>query len=325
MEVIKNLIALIRRSGLLFIAGIILVVYILFGFIYLQQISQQQELSAQIAKLGAIIARGLPSGEALQTEYEEVKQKLAPMKDSEAIRLLVDTANKSGIDVNLGSDKFRVPQATFRSVRMAGGTYKVLSFNGIRAQGDYDDVMALISDLDSGKTLETMVLTNVSTTEVDTTATGEDAVRRAEFSSVTSAVSAMMNDNNLFLIPNPISFDEGVAVNLMGDDPSTTDMVEGFPDITTKAASRGYTGNDTPRDGYVLYKHDKISTANTSHFETVSYINKLTTNYYYTCEAYGKVRQFDKAEVAAAREYLGREETKVETIATINVDIYTKP
>ncbi|MFC1990236.1 hypothetical protein ACFLVW_06780 [Chloroflexota bacterium] len=325
MEVIKQLIAIIRRAGSLFIAGVILIVYILFGFAYLQQMSQQSESSEKLAKLSAIIARGLPSGEALQAEYEEVKQKLAPIKDSDAIALLVDIAKKNGIDVDPGANKFSVPPASFRSVKMPGGTYRLVYFKGVRAQGDYNDIMAFISDLDSGKTLETMVLTKVATTLVDTTATGEDAVRRAEFRSVASAVSAMRNDNNLLLIPHPISFSDGVAVNLMGDDPETTEIFGGFPDITTTAANKGYTGNATPRDGYVLYNHDKISTANTSQFETISYITTLTTKYYYTCETYGVVRQFDKADVAAAKEYSGLGESKIETIATIDVEIYTKP
>ncbi len=327
MEIIKTLIALIRRTGSLFIVGFILIAYILFGFAYLQQMSQQNQFIEQIAKLSAIIARKLPSDKELQADYAEVKQKLAPMTDSDTIALLVDIARKSGIDVDPGTNKFSVPPVTSSTVNMPGGTYQLLSLKSIHAQGDYDNIMAFISDLDSGKTLETMVLKRVYTMQIATTATGEDAVRRAEFSSLVSAVSAMMSDNNLLLhpIPHPISFSDGVAVNLMGDDPDTTEMAEGFPDITTTPARRGYTGSAIPRDGYVLYKHDKIPTANTTHFETISYISTLTTKYYYTCDDQGRVRQFDKADVAIAKEYFGLEESKVETVATIDVEIYTKP
>ncbi|MFC2052306.1 hypothetical protein ACFLT4_06225 [Chloroflexota bacterium] len=325
MEVIKKLIALIRRTWFLFIISLILLIYVAFGFVYMQQISQQSGLRVQIAKLSAIIERPLPSGEALQAEYEEVKQELAPMTDSTAIALLVDIAKENGIDVDASIEKFSVPPAARSQVKMGGGTYQLISFRNIKVQGDPDDVMAFISNLDSGKTLETMVLKKVVTNQIGTTASGEDAARRAEFRSVASAVRAMMNDNYLLLIPNPISFTDGVATNLMGDDLKTMGIIEGFPDITTTATHRGYTGNATPRDGYVLYNHDKIPTDNTSQFETTSYVTTLTTKYYYTCEADGSVRQFDEADLATAREYLGSEESKIETIATINVDIYTKP
>jgi len=126
-------------------------------------------------------------------------------------------------------------------------------------------------------------------------------------------------------IPNPVSFDGGVATNLMGDDPDTGETVEGFPDITTLADEKGYTGTGSPRDGYVLYGHNKIDPDDTTQFVTVNYIATLTTTYYYTCEADGTVRQFDIADVALATEYLGSEESKIETVATVDVDIYTKP
>jgi hypothetical protein len=143
--------------------------------------------------------------------------------------------------------------------------------------------------------------------------------RRTEMYNISLAVIAMMTDN-ITEIPNPISYAGGTATNYMGDDPDTEETVEGFPDITTTAAERDYTGTGTPRDGYVLYGHDKISTDNTTHFETVSYIHLLTTEYYYTCEADGTVRQFDGPDVATAIEYVD-----IETVATLDVDLYTKP
>ena len=325
MEAIKNLLTRLWPMGTLFLIGFILIIYIAFGFLYLQQGVHQKDFQKQIVKLGAVVAKPLPSSEELQTECDNVTEELAPMTDQAAIAKILGIAEKSGIDIDEDSGKFRVPQVRFSQVGVGGSTYQVLSFGNIRVQGDYDSVMAFISDLDSGETLKTMVLKKVDSSEVEVMFTGEEADRRTEFRSVIAAVLDMMEDNALSEIPNPMNFAGGVAANLTGDDPDTEEVIEGFPDILTTAILKGYSGNATPRGGYVLYDHDKISTDNTTLFETVSYITVLTTKYYYTCEADGTVRQFDGPDVLTATEYLGSAESKMETVTTVSVDIYTKP
>ena len=89
------------------------------------------------------------------------------MSDSDAIALLVSIAEKSGIDITPEAGEFRIPAATFSTVKVGGDTYKVMSFKNIQVQGNYDNVIAFISDLDSGATMETMVLTRVTISEVD--------------------------------------------------------------------------------------------------------------------------------------------------------------
>jgi len=132
---------------------------------------------------------------------------------------------------------------------------------------------------------------------------------------VSAVVIEMMANNGLTKIPNPINYEGGTATN---------DMTA-FTDNTTTAAEKGYTGTGNPKDGYVLYEHDQISTDNTTEFETVSYVTMPTTQYYYTCEAKGKVRQFDGPDVATATEYLSSEKVDMETVANLNVVLYTKP
>lgn len=324
MEMLRNLIIRLRHTGVLLVFGILLIVYLGFGFVYWQQGGQQKEYQEQIVKLGAVVARPLAGIDELRAEYEEVQDALAPLTDQAAIELIVSIAEKSGIDIDENSGKLRIPSVASRQVNMAGATYQVLSFVGIRVQADRDNVMAFLSDLDSGETLKTMVLTSVATSQMRVMFTGEEAARRAEFRQVASAVKAMMADIGLLAIPEPIGFSAGVATNLMGDAPETDELVEGFPDITTTAVDKGYTGTDSPRDGYVLYSHAKILTDDTTQFVTVSYVDMLTTTYYYTCEADGTVRQFDGANLAMATEYLGSEEYTVETAVTVSVDIYTR-
>jgi len=311
--------------GVLFLIGICIIIYIAIGILYFQQGVEQKELEEQITSLSLIVNRPLSSDEKLQAEYDEVNRALVPIADSDAIAMLVDIAEESGIDVDKHTDKLRINPATVKEERRAGATYQVVSFEDIKVQGDYDPVMAFISVLDSGETLETMVLKTVNIRPVEVWFADEEGDRREEFRNVAAAVSNMMDDNGLREIPNPMSFAGGVATNLMGNDPDTEETVEGFPDITTLAAEKGYTGTDSPRDGYVLYSHDKIDPDDTTQFEITQYLAMLTTTYYYTCEANGTVRQFDGANVDRAREYMGSEESKLETVAIVDVVIYTKP
>jgi len=326
MEIIKALLTRFRHMGVLFVIGVFLIIFIALGILYFQQGAQQRELEEQITKLSLVVAKPLGSAEKLRAEYDEVNLALAPMTNIAAVAMLVSIAEKSGIDIGANAGKLRISPATVREEKMGVATYQVLSFKNITVQGDYDKVMAFISTLDSGETLKTMVLKKVAIRQVEVRFVDEEGDRRAEFRNVASAVIDMMDDNGLFGIPNPMRFAGGVATNLMGDDPDTEATVEGFPDITTTAAEKGYIGTGSPRDGYVLYGHHKISTDDTTTFSTVNpYITILTTTYYYTCEADGTVRQFDGASVATATEYLGSEESRIETVAIVDVDIYTKP
>ena len=99
--------------------------------------------------------------------YYEVNLALAPMTASDAIAILVGIAEGSGIDINPNAGKLRIPSAAIRQVKADGNTYQVLLFTNIQLQGDYEDVMAFISDLDSRKTLKTMILKRVSISQVD--------------------------------------------------------------------------------------------------------------------------------------------------------------
>lgn len=323
-ETIKNLVDRFWRTGTLLISGLLLIIYIALGFVYIQQGAQQRELAKQIAKLSPIVSKPLPSDEKVRSEYAKVSENLTLRIDQYYVGTIVGIADRSGIDTNPASNKLRIPSAAYSQVTIGEDTYQLISFRNIYVQSRYENVMAFLSDLDSGKTLETMVLTRVALSETSIKYTGEEATRRLEFREVVSAVIEMMKDNSLSTIPNPKNFAGGVATNLMGDDPGTEVTAEGFPDITTSATEKGYIGEGMPKDGYVLFTHDKISPTDNSQFSTVSYIDTLTTEYYYTCEADGVVRQFDGTNAATATEYLSSEESETESVAVINVDIYTQ-
>ena len=322
----ENIMARLRRMGGLFLIGFIVIIGLALGLLYLQQGAKQKEFEAQIANLSVIVSKPLPSAEKLQEEYEEVNRALAPLTIPAALDIIVGIAEKSGINVDPDAGKFNIPPPGLPTQKMMDeGNYQILSLTNIKVQGEYDSVMAFIADLNSGKTLPTMVLTKVDIIQIEVPYTGEEADRRTEYRNVVAAVTAMMADNNITEIPEPIKYIRAIATNYMGDDPATADIIEGFPDITTTAAEKGYTGTATPKDGYMLYLHDKINPDDTTVFAAVSYITMLQTEYYYTCETNGAVTQFDGPDVLTATRYFGSQETKTETIATISADIYTKP
>lgn len=368
METIRGLLTRFRQMGLLLLIGFIVIVYISLGLIYWQQTTQQTTLGTQIAQQGLVLSRPLASGEELKANYEAVRNALVSVNVStasgvktliltdkdDAVELLVLLAGKSGLRVNEG--KVIIDSPSISPTQVGGNTLQLVSFGGIRVQGDNSNVMAFLSDLDSGKTLGSMVLKRMTISYVEIPFTADETEQRDEFNAVSLAVKNMMADNGLSKIPKPLSFALGRAINSMGDDLTTNTTVEGFPDNTTTITEKGYrmnissgnvTGNTTsgntssgntssgnttsgnitnkiilPRGGYVLYQHDKIPADNTSTFKTFSYISTLKTKYYYTVEADGTIRQFSGPNVTTATEYLYAKGLRMETIATIDVDIY---
>lgn len=311
----QEMLARIRRLGFLVILGVCVIVYIGLGFVYMQQGPKQKELEERILKTLLVVNKPLPSMEELQAKYDKVNEALEPMKTPEALAVIVDIARNSGIDVSPEGGKFHIsPPGPPSAKKMGERTYHVLSFSDVKAQADFDTMMGFVSDIDAGTTLETMILRQVDFRWVQMQLEQEEMARRAEFSAVIEAVAAMMEDNNLEEIPNPIFYEDGVAVN---------DMTA-FPDVITTASEKGYTGAGNPVDGYLLFEHDRIIADNTTEYQQVNYIVQPFTEYYYTCEADGTIRQFSGPEVEEAEEFFGSEETVYEIAAKLVIDLYSK-
>ncbi len=312
----QELLTRIRRIGFMVVIGVCVIIYIGLGIVYMQQGPKQKDLEDKIEKTTAVVKKPLPSMEQLQAKYDAVNEALEPMETPKVLKEIVDIARESGIDVNPESSKFYIPPASgSKQKEMTQRTYSVLSFDNIRAQGDFDTVMNFIANFDAGSTpeTETMIIRKVDLDWVQISFEEEEVMRRAEFRAVMQAVADMTKDNNLDEIPNPINFEGGVAVN----------ELTAFPDAITTAEGKKYTGTGTPSDGYILYEHDRITADNTSDYQTVNYIDKPVTEYYYTCQADGTVRQFDGPEMETATEYYGSEEIVFETVAKLAIDLYT--
>ena len=304
MDRLKTLIQRYWPTASLFLFGFFLILYVAMGILYFQQNSKQDELQERISGIMGVVSRPLPSVEKLQAEYDAVNQALVPFAAEEVLDIIVKIAEESGVDVDPASGEFTIPALTpAQTKKMGEGNYQVLAINNIRAQGDYDNVMAFVTKIDSNEILKTMALKSAHISQFAFAGTSEEKARQEEFYTIFLAVRDLMADNDLSEIPYPMDFVDGLATNKMGDDPDTRNKIEGFPDIISTIDQKGYTGEESPRNGYVLFEHDEIVDTDMDNFTTVSYVDELETEYYYTCEADGTLRQFDGPDVTTATEY----------------------
>lgn len=108
---------------------------------------------------------------------------------------------------------------------------------------------------------------------------GEEEARKTEFANVSTAVIAMMTDNNITSIPAPI-----LAA-------AATNNMAAFPDATTTAVAKGLSAGDGA--GYLLFGHDKTDDGGTTVLE--NYVNFTSTTWKYSVTADGTVTQGGKA------------------------------
>ena len=178
MEVLKNLLDRFRHSAVALILGFFVIIYIALGFIYWQQKNEQNELNEQSASINIVLANPLSSREELLAEYADVNTilSLADFEvsdgenittDAKAIAILVSIAEQSGIDTSPANNKLRIPSAQVSRLQVGSGYYQVYSFRNINVEGSYDDVMAFISDLDTGETRGHMVLNRVTINQTE--------------------------------------------------------------------------------------------------------------------------------------------------------------
>ena len=166
MDVLRSLLSRLRSVAGPLVMGFVLILYISLAFTLWQETNRQADLSAQVAKLSSVVSKPLAGGKELQERYDEVNDYLAPIAKAEAIDVIIGIAEESGIDVSPEAEKIIVPSPKVSETKVGKGKYQVLSFENITVRGDRDSVMAFMSDLDSGKTLKTMVLTWVAIREL---------------------------------------------------------------------------------------------------------------------------------------------------------------
>ena len=113
---------------------------------------------------------------------------------------------------------------------------------------------------------------------------GETEAKETEFANIQSAVHAMMVDNELAELPNPVT--------------SATNDMAAFPSVAAIGTGSGYKSTDPDGDaydnddkaGYTLYQHD-IYGGDTSNTTTVNYVASRFTKGTYYVDKYGTVTQ----------------------------------
>ena len=109
----------------------------------------------------------------------------------------------------------------------------------------------------------------------ETGSRGQEEAHKMELLSVQQAVSLILADNNITLLPNPVTL-------------PTTDM-SSLPDALTSSKAKGLLADD--KAGYLLRGHDK--TADGDLEPVVDYIDSLETRWAYTVDQDGRVTQSD--------------------------------
>ncbi len=138
-------------------------------------------------------------------------------------------------------------------------------------------------DFDDKEDLAEQVITRIVKHEMEKIGerTSMEEAAATELSNVQTAVVAMMVDNNLARLPNPVT----VATNDMGAFPSNA--VCGIDKISDPNGNAYIRGAD--KDGYVLYQHDII--ADGAQVGLVNYVAVRTTRGTYSVDVQGAVTQ----------------------------------
>ena len=119
---------------------------------------------------------------------------------------------------------------------------------------------------------------------------GEEEAKQTEFSNIQAAVQAMMTDNEISVLPDPVD-DADAAVGIQG----TKDMAA-FPDTSALGAGLkdtdvlGATYTSPDKTGFFLFQHDRIADSNAS-VNLTNYVATRYTAYYYVIDGMGTVTQ----------------------------------
>jgi prepilin-type N-terminal cleavage/methylation domain-containing protein len=118
---------------------------------------------------------------------------------------------------------------------------------------------------------------------------GEDEAADTEFTNIQSAVVAMMTDNELEQLPNPVDGTAYAATGNMSLFPDRsiceTDKMSG----PTQAGGRANYTLSGDKDYYILYQHDIYADGAAN--ETVNYVATEMCKGTYTVDASGTVKQ----------------------------------
>jgi hypothetical protein len=149
--------------------GLLVIIFVAIGVVYLRQGGEQEQLRLDIAQQSRIVARAQQSAEGVEERFKMVQEAIPPadLEETSVYEVILDVAERSGVtaSVSLNSDSRK---------KVGKTTYRVLAFT-VTAQGSPDAVRDFIEALDREQiTLPTLVLDSlklsgevVATTSID--------------------------------------------------------------------------------------------------------------------------------------------------------------
>jgi hypothetical protein len=254
---------LLSRSGrlvFLVLIGLVVIIYVALGFLFIQQGPIRDNLAQQITQIETVVNKPLASIEKLRTDNARINETLALVSSQVILDKVTATARESGINIEPAAGYFTFPAAgSPRTLKVGTRNYRVIAFSGITVKGEYNQVMGFIKRLDSGQVLPNLVLKMVSIEDVETAVANADPAGLAEYNKVKTALTALMTDNALYYIPNPsFYYAGGKATNDMSLFPDTASEWTGLNNYDKTKDPQGLlyvTGEKQREESFYLWEN----------------------------------------------------------------------
>jgi len=164
----------IRNLIIMIASGICAIGITVFGIVYFQEKTRQDELATQIGLLSNTVSQSVETNEELEERFEVIKDYIpivsdTPMEGELTDLQLIEQVNSEIVDkvsdplyypeINVGVEgNFSIKYKGAKSEKVQSTDYKVFTFN-IRIENvQYDELRTFISDISSMKSLRTLVI-----------------------------------------------------------------------------------------------------------------------------------------------------------------------
>jgi hypothetical protein len=164
----------IRNLIIMIASGICAIGITVFGIVYFQEKTRQDELATQIGLLSNTVSQSVETNEELEERFEVIKDYIPIVSDTphegELTNLqLIEQVNSKIVDkvsdplyypeINVGvGGNFSIKYKGTKSEKVQSTDYKVFTFNIRIDNVQYDELRTFVSDISSMESLRTLVI-----------------------------------------------------------------------------------------------------------------------------------------------------------------------
>jgi len=164
----------IQKLAIMIAAGVCAIGITVFGVIYFQEKTRQDELATQIGLLNNTVSQSVETNEQLEERFEVIKDFIPIVSDTpqegELTDLqLIEQVNSEIVDkasdplyypqINVGVEgNFSIKYKGTKSEKVQNTDYKVFTFNIRIEYVHYDELRTFITDISSMESLRTLVI-----------------------------------------------------------------------------------------------------------------------------------------------------------------------